>query len=121
MIMKNQRGDEMLGISREVYRGILYLRMSGSFTKNTCESWKKELDQLFYQQGLHYFVLNFQDVDDFDMKSLSLLRNKIKEICLHCGKVAVCGIDFKSDKRTFENENLYVVNDEWDACKYLYL
>ena len=111
----------MLGISKEVYRGILYLRMTGSFTLKNCESWRKELDQLFYQQGLHYFVLNFQDVEKFDEKSLSLLKRKVKEICLHCGKVAVCGLDFKSDKRTIENENLYFVSEEWDACQYLYL
>ena len=64
----------MLGISREVYKGILYLRMSGKFTERNSLYWKKELDQLFYQQGLHYFVLNFQEVDTFDSNGLRILE-----------------------------------------------
>lgn len=111
----------MLGISKEVYRGILFLRMKGKFTKETTKSFKEELDNLLYKQGLHYFVLNFKEVECFDALSFSILESQLCEIYLNCGKVAICGIDSKKEQRTLENDNLYFVQNELDACHYLYL
>ncbi len=111
----------MLGISKEVYRGILFLRMKGKFTPESSQNWTEEINRLLYQQGLHYFVLNFQEVEDLDSKSLAILENQLSQIYLHCGKVAICGMNSKDEQRTLKNENLYFVQNEWDACHYLYL
>ena len=111
----------MLGITKEVYKGILYLRMDGTLNEKSIENWKEELDALLYQQRLHYFVFNFQEVKKLDKRCLSSIENKLVEIYLNCGKVAICGLDSPQEQSYLENENLYFVKNEWDACNYLYL
>ena len=110
----------MLGISQEVYKGILFLRMQGEFTKKSYPIFQNRLQFLLDYQGLHYFVLNFERVKQFDQMGLLGLENQLDEI-LSCGKVAICGLDENKKKFLMDQENLCFVQNEWDACNYLYL
>ena len=49
------------------------------------------------------------------------IQNKIIEIFLSCGKVAICGLN-ELNKKIFGNfDRLFYVNNERDAFEYLYI
>ncbi len=119
--MEKNRGETMLGMHEEVYRGILFLRMRGDFTRRSVSPFEKKLEFLLHHQGMHYFVFNFEEVHHFDKIGISIFEKQVDEILLECGKVAICGLDHFKRNTLFHHENLYFVQNEWDACNYLYL
>lgn len=108
----------MLEIDIDVVKGILFIHLEGELNKETVRQFDNELNYLLYKQGMHYFVLDFKDLDKFDNNIMPWLDNKLVEIFLNCGKVALCGLD--NYKNTFSKQDrLFLVREGIQAINYL--
>ncbi len=109
----------MLELELDVRKGILFMRLEGELNHSNFCDFSDELNYLLYQQGIHFFVLNFYELKNIDQTVFSSLQNKLIEIFLSCGKVVLCGLTDSLKKRLgFQRQVLYV-NNEREAFKYL--
>ncbi len=110
----------MLKIDEQVARGILFLRFSGNINSDY-NIFEKEINYLLYEQGIKYYVFDFEDID-IEEDTISKLKNKLVEIFLTCGEVALCGLDENTKSKIGKAKNkLYYVNEEREAFKYLWM
>lgn len=108
----------MLEITVDVVKGILFIHLEGELTKETIKQFDNELNYLLYKQGMHYFVLDFKELDKIDSNVMPWLDNKLVEIFLNCGKVVLCGLD--NYNNTFsKQERLFLVREGIQAFNYL--
>ena len=107
----------MLKLSKQVSRGIMFIRLEGNLDEKTFSTFSLELNNLLYEYGMHYFVFNFKELNNFDKNIFSIFQSKLIEIFLSCGKVVLCGLN-NSNFGDFYNK-LFYVNDEYDAFKLL--
>lgn len=110
----------MLELSKEVTKGIMFIRLEGDLNKNTFTSFSKELNYLLYTQGIHYYVFNFKELKSFDRNLFTIFQNVLTEIFLSCGKVVMCGLS-RLQKKNFGDtkDKLFYVNEENEAFRYL--
>lgn len=112
----------MLRITTNVNKGILFIRLEGQLDKSNYKSLENEINYLLYKQGMHYFVINFDEINIEDKNLLLKIQSKLIEIFLSCGKVALCGLTDERKKQIGKTkDNLYYIKNEIDAFKYLYL
>ena len=112
----------MLEVQTQVSKGIMFIRLEGNLDNKTFNTFSKEINYLLYKQGIHYFVLNFEEVNNFDKSIFIKLQNKLIEIFLSCGKVVMCGLnDFIKKQIGSTKDNLFYVNKETEAFKYINL
>lgn len=110
----------MLKIDIEVARGILFLRFDGNIN-NDYNVFEKEINYLLYNQGIKYYVLDFENMYIED-STISKIKNKLVEIFLRCGEVVLCGIDNDTKLKIGETKDkLYYVNEEREAFNYLWM
>ena len=107
----------MLKLSKQVSRGIMFIRLEGNLDENTLSTFSLEVNNLLYEYGMHYFVFNFKELSSFDKTIFSIFQSKLVEIFLSCGKVVLCGLKY-NNFGNFYNK-LFYVNDEYDAFKLL--
>ena len=110
----------MLKITTQVNRGIIFIRLEGNLNSSTINTFYDELNYLLYKQGIHYYVLNFKNLDNIDQNIFTKFQNILTEIFLSCGQVVMCGVN-KLQKRVIgtSKDKLFYVNEEQDAFKYL--
>lgn len=112
----------MLQLETQVNKGIMFIRLEGNLDNKTFNKFSNEINYLLYNQGIHYYVLNFEEVNRVDKNIFTKLQNKLIEIFLSCGKVVMCGLDDLIKKQIGNTrENLYYVNKEKEAFKYINL
>ncbi len=110
----------MLDISTSVIKGIMFIKLEGSLDKETFSDLENDINYLLYKQNMHYFVIDFKDVNSLDEGVFKLIQNKLVEIFLSCGKVVLCGINnFSLKKYCCRNDIIF--NDCVDALNYFYL
>ena len=115
------RGDAMLNIDIDVVRGIMFVNLEGELNKKTVSLFEDEINYLVYKQGMHLFVFNFNNLNNIEYGMVEYIQNKIIEIFLNCGKVAICGLN-EIKKKLFGNFDRFLfVNNERDAFEYLYI
>lgn len=115
------RGDNMLNIDIDVVRGVMFINLEGELNKRTVSLFEEEINYLVYKQGMHLFVFNFNNLNNIEYGMVEYVQNKIIEIFLNCGKVAICGLN-ELNKKLFGNfDRLFYVNNERDAFEYLYI
>ncbi len=105
----------MLEMDVGVVKGLTVVKLEGDLTSNTFEKFNEGVDYLLYNQGMHFFVFDFKNVDNIDENVFSELQRKIIEIFLNCGKVVIYGIKFIFNK--IKDNRLFYVNDEIEALK----
>lgn len=106
----------MLNINIDVVRGVTFIRLEGDLTNRTFDDFNLEIDNLLYNLGMHFYVINFTDVLNIDNSICNKIQNKLYEIFLSCGKVVMCGIN-----NIFNDKRLNYVNNENDAFKYFHI
>ncbi len=105
----------MLEMDFGVVKGMIVVKLKGELTSNTLYKFNDGVDYLLYNQGMHYFVFDFKDVDKIENDIFSELQSKIFEIFLNCGKVVIYGI--KNVFKNIKDNRLIYVNDEIEALK----
>ena len=112
----------MFKIITTVNKGILFITLQGTLNKNNFNKLSKEINYLLYNQGMNYFVLNFDDLNITNNNILAEIQNKIIEICLTSGKVALCGLKKEEKKQiNCKNDNLKFITNELEAFNYLHI
>ena len=109
----------MLEFDIDVLKGILFIHLDGVLNKETISQFERELNYLLYKQGMHYYVLDFKDIERIEFDVISWLENKLVEIFLSCGKVVLCGLDGKYEKKIGKQDKLFYVREGIEAFKYL--
>lgn len=110
----------MFLITTKVNKGIIFLRLYGSLNKRTIQEFSDEINYLLYEQGTKRLVINFDEVDITNEAVFSTIGNKLVEIFLSCGEVALCGLSHERKKRIgSRQEQLFFVESELDAFRYL--
>lgn len=110
----------MLEISTSVIKGIMFVRLEGELNKDNFSLLEDNINYLLYKQRMHYFLLDFNNVDRVDSNTFLLLQNKIIEIFLSCGKVVLCGINDFIFSNNLCRKNIVFTNSI-DAINYFYL
>jgi len=110
----------LLKLDKEVSHGIMFIRLEGELNKESFNNFSKEVNNLLYNYGVHYFVFNFKELNIFEKNIFSKFENKLIEIFLSCGKVVMCGLKELQKKSLGEYYNkLFYVNEEFEAFKLL--
>ena len=110
----------MLTVSRQVNRGIMFIRLEGELTTNNFYKVAEEINYLLYNQGILVYVFNLEDVNKIDKGILASIQNKLTEISLKCDSVAICGISTKLRKMLGERKNeLFYVTEEKEVFQYI--
>ncbi len=110
----------MLKLSKEVTKGIMFIRLEGDLNESTFTSFSNELNYLLYKQGIHYYVFNFKELKNFDQSMFSTFQNILTEIFLSCGKVVMCGLkELQKNCLGKTKDKLFYVNEEMEAFRYL--
>ena len=109
----------MLYIDTDVVRGIMFIHLNGTLDNYTYKELEMELNYLLYKQGMHYFVFDFNDLDIFDFNLLSWFNNKLVEIFLSCGKVALWGLNKNYLSNIGSQDELFFINNGREAFNYL--
>ncbi len=111
----------MFKIITTVNQGILFIRLQGKLSCENFSEFADEINYLLYNQGISYFVFNFDDLD-IGKNIFSKIQNKLIEICLTSGKVALCGLSKEEIKKVnLRNDNLKIVSSEIEALNYLHI
>lgn len=110
----------MFLITTKVNKGIIFLRLYGSLNKKTIKEFSEEINYLLYEQGTKKLVINFDEVRVSCNDIFSTIGNKLIEIFLSCGEVALCGLTQKEEACIGRREEqLFFVDSELDAFQYL--
>ena len=85
----------MLNIELEFRYGMLFVRLDGVLNNNTYMKFSKCLENMIYNNGLKYFVINLERLTSVDDSGLKELINKYFDIKLNDGNLVICGYDKK--------------------------
>ncbi len=103
----------MLNISTNVIRGITFIKLEGDLNKKTLSSLESNINYLLYKQSMHYFVIDFNNVNYLDTNIFKLMQNKLTEIFLSCGKVVLCGLNLSLKKYCCRDNMIF--SNQFDA------
>ncbi len=110
----------MLGMTSQINRGIMFIRLEGELTTHNFYKLSEEINYLLYNQGILVYVFNLAKVTNLDKKLLGSIQNKLTEIFLKCGSVALCGISEKERKKLGERkEGLFYITKEQEVFQYI--
>lgn len=110
----------MFLITTKVNQGIIFLRLYGSLNKKTVKEFSEEINYLLYEQGTKKLVINFDEVKVTSDAIFSVIGNKLVEIFLSCGEVALCGLSHEKEEYIGKRrEQLFFIDSELDAYQYL--
>ena len=106
----------------KVRNGILFMSVEGEINDNVVNMLDKEIDYMLYRQGINYFAFNFLDIEKFSNSFLNMLQNKLVEIFLRCGRVALYGINKCNRKLLGSREDsMFYVDNQKDINRLLSL
>lgn len=112
----------MFHLNTIVSKGIVFIRLKGVLNEDNFSNFSEEINYLLYKQGIHYFVINFKEIGYLSQPVFLKLQNKLIEIFLSCGKVALCGLNEEIIKKIDKTKDrLFYITKEREAYKYLYL
>lgn len=117
------RGDNMLDITMEFRKGLLFVRLNGVLNKTTIDKLNNEVTDLIKDNGIKNIVFNIDGLTSIDLKGInSLLYNY--ELCkMNDGKAMLCGINNSRVRYRINNSRLlnymYEVSDELSAINMI--
>lgn len=110
----------MLDINQQIARGITFIRLEGELTTTNYHRFAEKINYLLYSQGMLIYVFNLENVKAIDNALLGSLQNKLTEIFLKCGSVALCGISDKERKKLGERkDSLFYITKEQEVFQYI--
>ena len=56
----------MLDVSTSVIRGIMFIKLEGILNEKTFSDLENSINYLLYKQSMHYFVIDFNNVNYLD-------------------------------------------------------
>lgn len=111
----------MLKLDIKVHKGILFVKLIGDLDYESFGPLSDEINYLLYSQGCQNFVFDFYDSSYSDNNILSEFQNKLVEIYLNCGKVALCGLKKHTEKILGKRNEIFFINNEVEAFRHFNL
>lgn len=108
----------MLDIEFNVINGAIIIQLNGNLNNNTISNLETKLDYLIYKQEMHYFIFDFNYVEEVDLRIINNIYNKLIEIFLTCGKAVFLGVNNLLKKALGKGDRIIYVNKLNDAYKY---
>lgn len=109
----------MLDINQQITRGIIFIRLEGKLTTTNYYRFAEEVNYLLYNQGMLAYVFNLKNIKELDTDVLGSIQNKLTEIFLKCGTVALCGLPEKIKKKMGKRDALYYIKEEKEVFQYI--
>lgn len=113
----------MLEISLEFRKGLLFVRLLGSLTKDTIGKLEEDVTKLIFEQGIREVVFNMEDLRELDLKGIHALFHSYEVCRNNHGKIFVCGLHDKKIKERMGKSRLlhYLLetNDELSTFSYI--
>lgn len=109
----------MLKIILEFRKGVLFVRLDGSLTKETIPRLQREVVSKIQEGGIRNVVLNLKKLENIDFKGMNAFLY-IYELCRdNHGKLLICGLEENRVYEKLQKNNLlkYLVqiNNEINA------
>lgn len=115
-----REGDQMLELTTQVSRGVMFIRIEGTIDKNNFYKVDDIINYLLYSQGILVYVFNLEEVNSVDINLINILQNKLTEIFLSCGSVGICGIGEKLKKKLgSRKDRLFYLKEEKEVFQYI--
>lgn len=109
----------MLEVIEEISKGIMFIRLEGELTKTNFYKLTDSINYLLYKQGVLAYVFNLENIN-LDYNLVSILQNKLTEIFLSCGSVALCGVSKHLKKKIGERRSeLFYITEEKEVFQYI--
>ena len=96
----------MFRIDMEFMRGMLFVRLEGILSKRTSKQLNEVLDQMIYEQGIRYFVINLENLKLINEDGIQSIMNHYLLIEMYDGKLVICGYHHKLRKQIRNEVNL---------------
>lgn len=111
----------ILKMGIEFRKGLLFIRLNGTLTKDTSEVLSNSLDYFIGEAGIKYFVINIKELSYLDQEGISLLKEKYKDMILHNGNMVICGYEnpYVEEMIQEQMKNVYQTKDELKAFQIL--
>lgn len=98
----------------------MFIKLEGELNNYTYNELEEDLNYLLYKQRMHYFVIDFKEVNSLDENIFSIIQSKLVEIFLSCGKVVLCGLNNVKFRNYCCRDNI-IFNDIIEALNYFYI
>ena len=96
----------MLDINMEFRKGILFVRLSGILSDDTCKQLDKSLEEMVREMSIKYVVFNIEDLIYIDIEGINALLIYDSNLKKNGGKALVCGIKNGLVKYRVENSKM---------------
>lgn len=108
----------MLNIDFNVIKGAIVIHLEGNLNNNTIINLEEKLNYLIYKQEMHFFIFDFNYIEEVDLRIINNIYNKLIEIFLTCGKAVFLGVNNILKKVLGKGDRIIYVNKLMDAYKY---
>lgn len=109
----------MLDINIEFRKGILFVRLRGILSDNTCLKLDCNLKEIINQMIIRYVVFNIEELSYIDLKGINTLLNYNLTLNQHGGRALLCGLKNGLVKHRIANSQMlsymFEVSDELGA------
>lgn len=117
------RGDNVLDITMEFRKGILFIRLTGVLNKTTISKLNSEVTELIKDNGIKNVVFNVDGLTSIDLKGINSLLYNYELSKMNDGKAMLCGINNSLVRYRINNSRLlnYMneVSDELSAINMI--
>lgn len=108
----------MLNIDFNVINGAIIIYLEEYINNKTISTLEKDLDYLIYKQQMHYYIFDFNNIKEVDIRIINKIKNKLIEIFLTCGEIVFLGVNDLLKKVFGKGDRIIYVNKLNDAYKY---
>ena len=95
----------MLKVLMEFRKGILFIRLYGTLSKNTLDTFNKEVKEVIINSGIRYVVLNIDNLNDISQEGIKEIKRLKKSIKKTEGEFFLFGGEIKELKSLVNLEN----------------
>lgn len=115
----------MLTINTEFRKGILFVRLEGILSDDTCDNLRILLDDIIGSNNVCFVVFNIEKLNYIDLDGINLLIKYNKLLEQKKGRALVCGISNELVKIRITNTNMldymFETSDELGAINVINL
>lgn len=115
----------MLDIDMEFRKGILFVRLCGSFSIESCIQLDKKLEQLVSDNNVRFITFNVAGLNYIDIAGINTILKYNSALSRIKGRAIICGVDNRLVKLRLHNSkvvySLFETTDELGAINYITL
>jgi anti-anti-sigma factor len=113
----------MLDINMEFRKGILFVRLKGVLSNNTCKKLDQFLKEIITEKIIRYVVFNISQLQYIDLDGINILLFYNQILVENNGQTLICGIKDELIKFKIRNSKMldYIseINNELDAINLI--